>query len=114
MKTPNTNPKGLPASVLRPAKAVKVTFKPTSTVEAAPAPYARGEGFAMRALVKLREAQRGNSAALAYDKKTGTYDGAELRPYDGRPGCNQALALPSLMGGKRIYRNDQTTPEAQT
>ena len=27
---------------------------------------------------------------------SGTYDGKELKPFDGRPGCNAAFGLPSL------------------
>lgn len=32
------------------------------------------------------------------------YDGAELRPYEGRPGAMRAFALPSLIGGRRVAR----------
>ena len=40
------------------------------------------------------------------------YQGAELRPYQGRPGSLDFLALPSVMGSQRIYRPDteRTTP----
>lgn len=34
------------------------------------------------------------------------YDGAELKPYDGRPGAMDFIKLPSLMGSKLIYRKD--------
>lgn len=34
----------------------------------------------------------------------GSYDGAELRPYQGRPGAMDAFALPSLMAGVRVWR----------
>lgn len=34
------------------------------------------------------------------------YDGAELRPFTGRPGAMDAFALPSLRFGKRVYRRD--------
>ncbi|MGB3068465.1 MAG: hypothetical protein WBC18_07955 [Ottowia sp.] len=37
-------------------------------------------------------------------KKQPTYDGAELRPFTGRPGAMDAFALPSLRFGQRIYR----------
>lgn len=33
------------------------------------------------------------------------YKGLELAPYEGRPGCNQALALPSRMGNELRYRD---------
>ena len=41
---------------------------------------------------------------------TGTYKGAELQPYQGRPGALDFLRLPSLMGSRRVYR--QEAPEA--
>jgi len=40
----------------------------------------------------------------------GTYDGAELRPYTGRPGAMDAYALPSLANGVRVPAK---RPEAQ-
>lgn len=33
----------------------------------------------------------------------GHYDGAELRPYTGRPGAMDCFALPSRMGNRLIY-----------
>lgn len=36
---------------------------------------------------------------------SGTYDGKELRPYEGRPCANDALALPSRMGDTLRYRD---------
>lgn len=41
------------------------------------------------------------------------YDGAELRPYQGRPGSLDFLGLPSLQGTRRVYRADHT-PEQTT
>lgn len=35
-------------------------------------------------------------------KHAGTYDGAELRPYTGRPGAMDAFTLPSLANGQRV------------
>lgn len=35
----------------------------------------------------------------------GLYTGAELRPYEGRPGAMDAFALPSRMGSRLHYRN---------
>ena len=35
----------------------------------------------------------------------GDYDGAELRPYQGRPGANDALAIPSRFGDELHYRD---------
>lgn len=34
----------------------------------------------------------------------GTYDGAELKPFDGRPGAMDAFSLPSLVSGERVPR----------
>lgn len=34
------------------------------------------------------------------------YDGAELRPFTGRPGAMDAFSLPSLQFGERVYRRD--------
>lgn len=35
----------------------------------------------------------------------GTYNGAELRPYQGRPNANDALALPSRIANRLFYRD---------
>lgn len=40
----------------------------------------------------------------------GTYTGAELRPFEGRPGANQALALPSRFGNLLHYRDGRIAP----
>ena len=34
------------------------------------------------------------------------YQGAELRPYEGRPGSLDFLSLPSVIGTRRTYRPD--------
>jgi len=34
----------------------------------------------------------------------GTYNGAELRPFDGRPGAMDAFDLPSVVGGVPVER----------
>ncbi len=39
---------------------------------------------------------------------SGTYDGKEMRPYEGRPGANNALAIPSRMGNSLHYRDGST------
>lgn len=36
------------------------------------------------------------------------YDGAELRPYTGRPGCNDSLALPSRYMNQLHYRDGRS------
>ena len=35
------------------------------------------------------------------------YDGAELRPFEGRPGALDALKLPSRIGRHFVYRNGE-------
>lgn len=46
----------------------------------------------------VREAPVRNSTAK------GTYSGAELQPFAGRPGAMDAYSLPSVLMGKREYR----------
>ena len=38
--------------------------------------------------------------------KAAPYDGAELRPFEGRPGSMDAFNLPSRMGAHLVYRKD--------
>lgn len=38
------------------------------------------------------------------------YDGKEMQPYQGRPGANDALALPSRMGNRLHYRDGKIAP----
>jgi len=40
------------------------------------------------------------------NKMAGTYDCAELRAFTGREGAMDAFKLPSLIGGKLVYRRD--------
>lgn len=42
--------------------------------------------------------------------KAPTYDGKEMQPYQGRPGANDALALPSRMGDRLYYRDGRAAP----
>jgi hypothetical protein len=37
---------------------------------------------------------------------TEKYDGAELKPFNARPGSQDSLLIPSLIGSKRVYRKD--------
>jgi len=37
----------------------------------------------------------------------GTYNGEDLRPFEGRPGAMDAYKIPSLIAGKRVYRGEQ-------
>lgn len=42
--------------------------------------------------------------APRYFAKAGNYDGAELRPYTGRPGALDAYRLPSVVNGRQVER----------
>jgi len=42
--------------------------------------------------------------ASKYQVPEGHYDGAELRPFSGRPDAMAAFALPSLVDGRRVER----------
>lgn len=42
--------------------------------------------------------------------QTKNYDGAELKPYQGRPGANDALALPSRIANRLHYRDGKVAP----
>lgn len=42
--------------------------------------------------------------------KAPTYDGKEMQPYQGRPGANDALALPSRMCDRLYYRDGRAAP----
>lgn len=39
-----------------------------------------------------------------YQSLSSTYDGQELKPFDGRPGAMDAYRLPSLVNGRREVR----------
>lgn len=96
---------GLPSHVLRRAN---VTFKAASAPEQGNA----AEQYAMRALAKRRQSDR-TATAVSLSRMAGTYNGAELQPYQGRPGSLDFLALPSLMGKRRVYRADQNRQAVQ-
>lgn len=40
--------------------------------------------------------------------KAPNYDGKEMQPYQGRPGANDAMNLPSRMGNLLHYRDGRT------
>ena len=42
------------------------------------------------------------ATAPQINKMAGSYDGAELRPYTGRPGAMDAFTKPSLVGNSRM------------
>ena len=44
-------------------------------------------------------------APVRNSNANGTYAGAELQPFSGRPGAMDAYALPSLVGGRRVPRD---------
>ena len=52
--------------------------------------------------------KRGKAAtpSTSINKMLGLYTGAELKPFTGRTGAMDAFKLPSLMGGKLIFRKD--------
>lgn len=54
--------------------------------------------------VMSRVAQTKQRVAVKY-VPSGCYDGAELRPFDGRPGAMDAYSLPSLRDGQRYPYN---------
>ena len=53
------------------------------------------------------------SSPTNLQKKPADYNGAELQPYQGRPGSLDFLALPSLMGTRRVYRADHKPKSEQ-
>jgi hypothetical protein len=50
------------------------------------------------------------AARTAHLTTRGLYTGAELQPYDGRPGAMDAFALPSRMGNRLHYRSGEVAP----
>lgn len=55
-------------------------------------------------------------AGPRYEPPPSVYNGAELRPFEGRPGANQALALPSRFGRQLHYRDGrvESVPESDS
>ena len=112
LQAPQSKP-GLPAHVLRKAT---VTFAPTSTFTSTSGGNSGQTDAADRAaqisLVHQRRQAR-ESQVIAESRRItnstrGTYTGAELKPYQGRPGSLNFLALPSLIGLRRVFRKDQS------
>ena len=58
------------------------------------------------AIEKALRQLAGKKAAKPYEVPAHLYQGCELRAYDGRPGAMDFQALPSLQGGKRVFRGD--------
>jgi len=52
------------------------------------------------------------SLELAHRTPRGQYDGAELKPFAGRPGAMDCFQLPSRMGS-RLYFRDGTVEEVE-
>ena len=103
--TTPTGPLGLPSHALRAtqanikakqAKQVKgrlsINFKSASQHQASPAPYTPRAASAR--------------VVTSHNPSPKPYTGQELKPYQGRPGSLDFLALPSLIGSTRIYRKD--------
>ena len=42
---------------------------------------------------------------MKYQPPATDYQGLELKPYDGRPRCNESLACPSRIGPYLYYRD---------
>ncbi len=68
-----------------------------------PALYAGGPPLAAPDLAHTR-ARDARAIALELARQRGTYDGRELRPFEGRPGSMQAFSLPSVECGVRHAR----------
>lgn len=52
----------------------------------------------------LQHARERVTNASQHLRDGATYDGAELRPFEGRPGAMDAYGLPSLIQGRRVWR----------
>ena len=70
--------------------------------------------LAMAELHRTADAGRRRSLQHARERVTNasqhlrdgaTYDGAELRPFEGRPGALDAFAWPSRYGNRLVYRD---------
>lgn len=48
-----------------------------------------------------------------YKPPADQYQGIELQPYDGRPGCNAALDCPSRIGNYLYHRDGRVVVEQQ-
>jgi hypothetical protein len=49
-------------------------------------------------------AAKNNTWLAEHHRKAAPYSGAELRPYEGRPGATDAYQLPSVINGVRTPR----------
>ena len=56
-------------------------------------------------VVKSNPAPAPTVVPVRNSNSKGTYAGAELQPFSGRPGAMDAYALPSLVGGRRVPRD---------
>ena len=52
----------------------------------------------------LKAPTKNNTWLAEHNRKASNYNGAELRPYEGRPGAMDAYQLPSVINGVRIPR----------
>lgn len=110
MKTTNTThahahrlpPKPLRATGLQ---AIEDTFHPYGTLLAG----SRAHSNVYSALGARTQAERVVTSSAPIRNSTvpsgNDYQGAELRPFDGRPGANDALACPSRVGQRLFYRD---------
>lgn len=72
-----------------------------------PAQRTKDQQFVIGAARVVKEyiAPSAKAPPIRNSSAKGTYTGAELLPYQGRPGAMDAYALPSLALGKRLYRD---------
>jgi hypothetical protein len=96
-----TKPRTAPAHVLRPSvmksPKLEVAIDPNHAKRYAAAIDRASQGRAMP-----RQITNGNYTPSGYS-------GAELKPYAGRPGTAQALALPSRSGNRLRYPDGRIT-----
>jgi hypothetical protein len=55
----------------------------------------------------LQQARERVTNASQHLRDGATYDGAELRAFEGRPGAMDAYGLPSLISGQRVWRRQK-------
>ena len=84
---------------------------PASKAEFAPhQPYSAGAMKTMRELVKtVQDARTGQPPVPSYTPPRWNYDGAELKPYAGRPGATDTQCLPSRVNNRLRYPDGRVT-----
>lgn len=105
--TPTTKTRSGPAHMLRPGTTTSNGRAPAKPLQ----PHDQFDYPALKVERTKKYATRveKNAAAplrISNSATTSLYSGEELAAYQGRPGSQDFLNLPSLMGSKRIYRKD--------